>query len=305
MNMAARWFAAIALAGCLVAPACAQLASRVVSLGGTVTEIVYDLGQGKRLVADDLSSLYPEAATKLPRVGYYRAVPLEGVLSMKPDLVLASEHAGPPKVLDRIRALGVKVSIVSDQPSLASLYKRVEQIAAQLGVPEKGSALLDKIRTSIEAAQSMRGTSRRVLLVMNRTGQLLAAGGNTAANEILALAGLKNVLADQKGYKPVSAESVAALAPDMIVITTASMQASNGKAAFLARPGIAMTPAAKQHRVVAMDDLLILGLGPRTGQAIRALKKAASASGVENNAGNAENGASNTGSTSNTSSVKQ
>jgi iron complex transport system substrate-binding protein len=277
MNMVARWFTAIALAGCLAAPACAQLASRVVSLGGTVTEIVYDLGQGERLVADDLSSLYPEAATKLPRVGYYRAVPLEGVLSMKPDLVLASEHAGPPKVLDRIRALGVKVSIVSDKPSLASLYKRVEQIAAQLGVPEKGRALLDKIRTSIEAAQSMPGTSRRVLLVMNRTGQLLAAGGNTAANEILTLAGLKNVLADQKGYKPVSAESVAALAPDMIVITTASMQASNGKAAFLARPGIAMTPAAKQHRVVAMDDLLILGLGPRTGQAIRALKQAASA----------------------------
>src|SRR3546814_19986504 len=88
--MAKKWILAMLLAGACVAPACAQQAQRVVSLGGTVTEIVYDLGEGDRLVADDLSSLYPKEATLLPRVGYYRAVPLEGVLSMRPDLVLAS-----------------------------------------------------------------------------------------------------------------------------------------------------------------------------------------------------------------------
>src|SRR3546814_10289387 len=92
------------LAGACVAPAGAQQAQGVVSLGGTVTEIVYDLGEGDRLVADDLSSLYPKEATLLPRVGYYRAVPLECVLSLRPDLLLASENAGPHSVLDRIRA---------------------------------------------------------------------------------------------------------------------------------------------------------------------------------------------------------
>ncbi|MDN5863560.1 MAG: ABC transporter substrate-binding protein [Salinisphaera sp.] len=111
--------------------------------------------------------------------------------------------------------------------------------------------------------------------ILYRTGQLLAAGRGTTANAILTLAGMQNVLADQKGYKPVSAEGVAALAPDMIVITTASLEASKGLDAFLARPGIAMTPAARHQRVAVMDDLLILGLGPRTGQAIRELKKAA------------------------------
>src|SRR3546814_21109479 len=122
------------VAGAWGTPSGHQQAVRLVWRGVTVTEIGYDLGEGDRLGADGLSSLYPKEATLLPRVGYYRAVPLEGVLSMRPDLVLASENAGPPSVLDRIRALGVTVRTISDEPSLSSLYKRVEQVAAQLGV---------------------------------------------------------------------------------------------------------------------------------------------------------------------------
>jgi iron complex transport system substrate-binding protein len=270
--MRIKWLLAWLLAGCCAAAAQAA-PQRVVSLGGGVTEIVYDLGQGGRLVADDLSSLYPEAATRLPRVGYYRALPLEGILSMKPDLVLASENAGPRTVIDRIRGLGVPVRVVSDSPSLSSLYTRVRQIAQALGVAGKGEALAGKIRDDVAQARAQPGKPRRALLLMNRTGQFMAAGGQTAANEILTLAGLHNVLAGQKGYKPLSAEGVAALAPDMIVITRASLDAG-GLAAFMARPGIAATPAARDKRVVVMGDLLILGLGPRTGEAIRQLKKA-------------------------------
>lgn len=270
--MRMKWLLGWLLAGCCAASAHAA-PQRVVSLGGSVTEIVYDLDQGGLLVADDLSSLYPEAATALPRVGYCRALPLEGILSMKPDLVLASENAGPRSVLDRIRHMGVSVRVVSDSPSLSSLYERVHQIARALNVTDKGDALTGKIRESVARAQAGPGTSRRVLLLMNRTGQFMAAGGRTAANEVLTLAGLTNVLAGQKGYKPVSAEGVAALAPDMIVVTSASLDAG-GKAAFLARPGIAATPAARASRIAVMDDLLVLGLGPRIGEAITQLKSA-------------------------------
>ncbi|MGB6104232.1 MAG: helical backbone metal receptor [Pusillimonas sp.] len=248
---------------------------RVVSLGGSVTEIVYALGQGTLLVANDASSLYPEAATRLPRVGYYRAVPVEGVVAQAPDLVLASENAGPPTALERLKGLGLAVKIVTDQPTLDSLYRRIEQVALELRVPDAGRQLAGKVRSDVAAAQGMPVTSRRALVLVNRSGPLMGAGRDTAADAILELAGLNNALAQQKGYKPISAEGLAMLAPELIIITAASLQASGGMEKLRTGAGIASTPAAKNNRIIAMDDLLIQGIGPRVGQAIRQLKEAA------------------------------
>ncbi|NYT39036.1 hemin ABC transporter substrate-binding protein [Allopusillimonas soli] len=248
---------------------------RVVTLGGSVTEIVYELGQGDRLVAVDASSLYPEEATALPQVGYYRTVPLEGVLSVKPDLVLASENAGPPEVLQRLQSLGITLSQVSDGPSLDSLYKRIDQVAGALHVPEQGQALSRQIRQAVQAASQADVPSLRAVVIVNRTGPFMAAGEGTAAGAMLALAGLTNAAAGHKGYKPLSAEGMAALQPDMIITTTTSAQGMGGLDAVRAKAGIAMTPAARSGRVIAMDDLLILGIGPRVAQAIAQLKQAA------------------------------
>src|SRR5699024_11101821 len=110
---------------------------RVVSLGGSVTEIIYALGMGHVLVGDDLSSVYPRAATQLPRVGYYRALSLEGLISLQPDLILASENAGPPAVLERVRSVGVPVIQVSDGPDMESLYRRIQQISRTLNVSDR------------------------------------------------------------------------------------------------------------------------------------------------------------------------
>jgi len=248
---------------------------RVVSLGGSVTEIVYALGRGDVLVADDESSLYPEEAQKLPRVGYYRTVPLEGVVSTKPDLVLASENAGPPKTIERLKQLGIRVETVSDGPSLDSLYKRIGQIAAALHAQEQGEALLADIRGGIAKAQEGQAPALRAVVLVNRTGSFMGAGGHTAADAVLGLAGLENALAGQQGYGPVSTEGLAALQPDLIVITTTSLQASGGLDAFKSQAGVANTPAARDGRIVVLDDLLILGMGPRVAQAISRLKDAA------------------------------
>lgn len=270
-------FARIVLLLYLAASATAAVADarRVVTLGGSVTEIVYALGEGERLVADDDSSLYPDEATRLPRVGYYRSVPLEGVVSMRPDLVLASENAGPPTTLQRLGELGIAMAVVSDQPTVESLYRRIDQVSEQLGVPDKGKRLSRRIRNELAAARERPSPPRRALVVVNRTGSLMAAGGGTAADAVLALAGVQNALSAQQGYKPVSAEGLAVLAPDLLIVTAASVQASGGLEAFTQRAGIAATPAATQGRIQVMDDLLILGIGPRVAQAIQQLKRAA------------------------------
>lgn len=274
----AYWFMALCLFSTGFAHAgepVAAVPQRVVSLGGSVTEIIFLLGQGRLVVADDASSLHPEAARQLPRVGYYRAIPLEGVVAQHPDLVLASENAGPPKTLARLSGLGVAVKQVSDKPTITSLYKRIEQIAHALQVPDEGKDLMGQIRDDVAVAQATASPRRRALVLINRTGPLMGAGKGTAAAEVLSLAGLENVLDTQSGYKPVSAEGLLALEPDMIIITEASAQASGGLAKFKGSAGVSSTPAAQQGRVMAMEDPLILGLGPRVGQAIRQLKAAA------------------------------
>ncbi|MBV7483072.1 hemin ABC transporter substrate-binding protein [Bordetella sp. BOR01] len=271
-----RTVGAVLAAACVAASAQAAQdapAARVVSLGGTVTEIVYALDQGDRLVGDDLSSLYPEAATKLPRVGYYRAVPVEGVLALRPDLVLASDQAGPPTAIARLKEVGVPVAVVSDQPTVQSLDDRIRQIAQALGVPERGEQLAGSVDAALRDARALPESHARAVLIMNRTGTPLGAGSGTAASLVMELSGLVNVLADQQGYKPLSAEALGGLAPQVIVVPRMSLEAAGGMQKLLAMPGVASTPAAANDCIVVMDDLLALGTGPRLPQAIRALKE--------------------------------
>lgn len=262
---------ALLLGACLAWAVPAHAQQRVVTLGGSVTEIVYALGQGSRVVGDDLSSLYPEAATKVPRVGYYRAVPAEGVLALDPDLVLASEQAGPPEAMHRLSSVGVRVETVSDQPSVQSLHARIEHIARVLGAEAAGRELAESVDRELRAVQALPASNARALLIMNRTGTPQGAGGGTAAALVLQLAGLTNVLQDQRGYKPLSAEAMGALRPQVLVVTSASLKASGGLEKLRAMPGVAGTPAASC--IVVMDDLLALGTGPRLPQAVRQLKE--------------------------------
>ena len=275
-----RGVAASGLALCLSAAAWAAQGAapeRVVTLGGSVTEIAFALDRGDRIVADDLSSLYPEAATRLPRVGYYRATPVEGVVAMRPDMVLASEQAGPPQAIQKLAELGVNLQVVSDQPTIESLFRRIEQVAGALDARSAGAQLSASLRRDLDRIQAQPRSGRPTLLMVNRTGASQGAGSGTAADEVLRLAGLTNVLAGQQGYKPLSPEAMTALAPELIVIATSSLDALGGMDKLLQVPGVIGTPAARAGRIVVMDDLLVLGLGPRLPQALRQLQDAAGA----------------------------
>ena len=163
-----------------------------------------DWARGARLVGDDQSSLYPPEARRLPSVGYYRAVPVEGVLSLKPDLVLASEQAGPPDALKRLGEVGVRVVTVPDQPSVDSLKARIRAVA------DAGCAAGRRAhdRGSGPRAGPRRGAARqaRARHAADQSWRRAAgAGRDTAASQLMALAGLVNVMQGQQGYKPLSA----------------------------------------------------------------------------------------------------
>lgn len=242
---------------------------RVLTLGGPVTEIVYALGAGDRLVGADLSSNYPAAADKLPKVGYYRGFAVEGVIGLRPQLVLASDQAGPPAAMAQLQKLGVPVVVLSSEPTLEGLASRIQGVADALDMSAAGQTLIARIRADL--ARLPASTPRRTLLLSAHSGKLQAAGAGTAADALLRLSGARNIF-PEPGYKPLSAEAAAALQPEVIVTGRMSVEAAGGEKAFLAQPGIAVTPAARQARLIVMDDLLLLGFGPRLPEALRQLQ---------------------------------
>ena len=212
----------------------------------------------------------------LPSVGYYRHLPVEGVAAMRPSLVLASDHAGPPSAMAQIKALGIPVETVSDQPTIDSLNVRIRQIANALGLQQAGESLIMQIEQERLAAFNLPIQNRSAMLVVMRSGKLLGAGGDTAANTVIQQAGLRNVLESLKSYQAITPEAVSTLAPEVIIVTSSTVKAMGGLEQIKADLSLVHTPAVKNDRVIELEDLLAQGFGPRSAEATVKIRKALS-----------------------------
>jgi iron complex transport system substrate-binding protein len=252
--------------------------SRIVSIGGSLTEIVFALGAGDRLVARDTTSTYPPEATKLPDTGYIRALSPEGVLSVNPDLILVLEGAGPPEALSVLEQAGIPLTTVPDGYDRQAIIGKVRAVGEAIGEQEKAEALASRLDADLGAAEAAADAvtqRRKVLFVLSlQNGRVMAAGANSHANAIITMAGGENAMAGISGYKPVSDEAILAAAPDLILMMTGAGDHAAGDADVLAQPAIAQTPAGKAGRIIRMDGMYLLGFGPRTPDAIRDLHSA-------------------------------
>lgn len=244
---------------------------RVVVAGGSITEIIYALGEENRLVGVDTTSQWPEAATMLPQVGYLRNLSAEGVLSLSPSLLLATEDAGPPAVLEQIRGADLPVVILPDRKTLEGILTKVHGVARTLNATEKGCQLAAQIQNDFRRLKrflSKIKTAPKVafFLAISR-GSPMGSGQDTAADAMIRLAGGRNALSGFQGYKPVSVESMIKAAPDVLLVTERTVNTLGSIEKLLNLPGIRLTPAGREERVIVMDTLYLLGFGPRAGQA--------------------------------------
>lgn len=272
-------FALLALTSSTLIPAQAEeQPHRIVSIGGAVTEIVYALGAGDRLVARDSTSTFPAAANALPDAGYMRALSAEGVISMKPDAILAIEGSGPPDQLALLKTTGIPVTTIPEGYDAAAIDRKIRAVGAVLGSEAKAAALADKVSADLKAVavqvKRPEDLRKRVLFVLSlQDGKIQAAGQGTSADAIITLAGGRNALGTIKGYKAVTPEALIEAKPDVILMMARGNHKVSADEVF-ANPALALTPAATTKAFIPMDGLYLLGFGPRTADAIRDLSRA-------------------------------
>ncbi|MGE8415014.1 MAG: heme/hemin ABC transporter substrate-binding protein [Pseudomonas sp.] len=256
-----------------------EASQRWVSAGGALSEWVVALGAESRLVGVDTTSQHPASLKALPSIGYQRQLSAEGILSLRPQVLVGTEEMGPPPVISQIRSSGVKVELFSAQADLPTLQRNLQHLGQLLGREEQAGQLFQRYRQQLDEQQAWVGRAKArqsapgVLLVLGHAGgKPLIAGKDTAADWLLQQAGGRN-LATHTGYKPFSVESLAGLSPDVLVFSDRSLTGEAARAALLKEnPALAATKAVKAGRMVELDPtLLVGGLGPRLPESLKHL----------------------------------
>lgn len=254
----------------------AELPQRWVSAGGAVSEWVSSLGGESKLVGVDSTSQHPESLRALPSIGYQRQLSAEGVLSLRPQILVGTEEMGPPPVLAQIRSAGVQVELFSATPDLPALQGNLRHLGQLLGAEAEAARLFDRYQKQLTQQQARVTEAQRkqkapgvLLLVGSSGGKPLVAGKGTSADWLLQQAGGHN-LATHSGYKSFSVESLASLNPEVLVFADRALSGEEARAAlFRENPILSSTRAARDGRVMELDPtLLVGGLGPRLPQSL-------------------------------------
>ena len=264
---------------------------RLVCVGGSLTEIIYALDLQEHLIAIDTTSTYPMATKKLPSVGYARTLSLEGVLSIRPQLLLATEDAGPPQVLRQISHAGVQVKVLKADHRYEGLIDRIRAIGFLLGAEARAEKLIKEInhewqRYQQDTNHTMIGKNetfaknesatkklKAMFIMAHSPQQVMVAGSGTSAHAIMNYLHLENAFKTVQGYKPLTPESVIAGQADIILLTDQGLQAQGGVQGVLRLPGVMQTKAARYRQIYSREANHLLGFGPRLPSMLYSLAK--------------------------------
>ena len=245
---------------------------RIVSLNGSTTEILFALGVGENVVGCDASSTYPKnVREKLPSVGYQYRLNVEGILSLKPTLVIGRDDVKPPQVIEQLRMAGVTVLQLKEPRSFEAAKQRLRTIGAAVGCQKRATELIEALAADIkkleEKLKGVRPKQKVLFLYLRGPQTAFVVGKDSAPGAMFEIVGAENAAGDIKGSKPMTAEAVIAAQPDVYVLFTTGLESIGGVDGLLKLPGLAHTPAGRNRRVVAMSGQYLSGFGPRCGRA--------------------------------------
>jgi len=251
--------------------------SRIVSLNGDLTEIIFELGLGGNVVAIDATTTFPGEASALPRVGLGRTLAPEPVLAFEPTLVIGDTQTAPPETIEQIRSAGVPVVILETQTTFEGISTKIREVAEILGVEDAGEELVTRVEGEIADAMALAATAtetpRVAFLYTRRPDVLLLFGNGMVTQALIEGAAAVDAAAETgiNGAVPLTPEALVAAEPEVLITDTGGLAAIGGLNAFLELPGVAETPAAVAGNILDYEEGLFLGFGPRAGQALDAL----------------------------------
>ena len=253
--------------------------SRVVAAGGSIAEMLYSLGAGNLLVAVDSTASYLPETVSLPSVGYVRNLSAEGILALKPSLILGEHDMGPAEVLNQISSVEVEVKRIDERHSAQGIIDKFVCIARILGKEDAAQDILRgqlaEVVTSLEKATEASADLPRAALVLNFVdNQPIVAGANTSGDGLLRMAGAQNIFSDIEGWKPLSRELLIAANPEHLVVTERALKSIGGLEGMLSDPLLASTDALSDDNVHAYGGMSLLGFGLQTLEVALSLKKA-------------------------------
>ncbi|WP_112140789.1 heme/hemin ABC transporter substrate-binding protein [Glycomyces dulcitolivorans] len=250
-----------------------ESADAIVPLSGSLSEIVFTLGLGDRVVARDITATFEQAA-ELPVVSHGHDISAEGVLSLQPDLVLAETSSGPQTALDQIAAAGVPIVVFDPADGIDAAGERITAVAAVLGVTDLGAQLVERTEAGIAAATEgldLSNPPRVAFLYLRGSASVYMIGArDSGATSLIQAAGGIDAGAEalEGDFLELTPEALAAAAPDVILVMDKGLDSVGGIAGLLEIPGVAQTPAGENERIAHLPDGIMLNYGPRTGDVV-------------------------------------
>jgi iron complex transport system substrate-binding protein len=242
-------------------------AERIVSIGGSITEILYEFNLQDKIVAVDTTSQYPAGTQGKPNVGYMRALSAEPIIALNPDLILYLEGAGPPETIEQLGQTGIKMVKISNRHSIDGVKSKIQEVAHAVEMPEQGKLLSASLDTQYQQLNDyLAGVNEpvRVIFILSfDQSSAMVAGKGTGADSIISIAKGENVIDNFQSYKPLGAESITNLAPDYVLTTDFALRNFTTQDEVLDTALLKLTPAAKNENLIVMDQLLLLGYSPR------------------------------------------
>lgn len=248
-------------------------ASRVVVLANGVAEIMQSLNAQSIIVGRDISST-EKSLEDIPIVTSGHQILPEKVISLKPDLVLIDASSGPQSAIQQIEKSGVRVVKIPESWTLADIEVKVAAVGAAIGASQQAQILIEKLNQSLAQSQIEKQLRIAFLYLRGTSSVYLIGGSGSGADSIFASLGAVDVGAQQlkNPFNTLTAESLAALNPDVIVVMSKGLESVGGVDGLLKLPGVGQTKAGKDSAIIDVDDSLLLSFGPRTPSLIEQLR---------------------------------
>lgn len=243
-------------------------ALRIVSANGTLSEILVGLGLEKQIVGVDVTSTFPTSLEKLPKIGHNRTIAAEGILALNPDVVIYTNQSMlSPAVVRQLNSSGKKLVEFKHEYSKEGAIKLIREVGTYFNAHAQAEKMIKALQSDLAKIPAPASPKKLLFIYARGAGTLMVSGTGTSLDKMFALAGHKNAVSGFTDFKPLTAESLIAANPDVLVLFSSGLESLEGMDGLLKVPGVANTNAGKNRRIVTMDGQLLTGFGPRVGKA--------------------------------------